>query len=69
MPYDPYPIIGSPAPEAIEFGRMVENGQRTGRLRYNNGVHSIIFGKSGSGKDTRILIPNLLRMSVRGMIT
>ena len=62
MPYDPYPIVGSHAPEAIEFGREVIDGIPRGRMRYGGGNHCLIFGKSGTGKDTRLLIPNLLRM-------
>ena len=61
--HDPFPIAGSDAPEAIEFGRLLVNGQRTNRLRYGGENHVLIFGKSGSGKDTRLLIPNLLQMS------
>lgn len=59
--HDPYGATDN-SPEAIEFGRLLVDGQRTVRLRYSGENHAVIFGKAGSGKDTRLLIPSLLSM-------
>jgi type IV secretion system protein VirD4 len=57
-------IIGDPSPEAVEFGRIVlDNGSIGGKLRYGGERHMLVFGANGSGKGTRILVPNLLNMS------
>lgn len=61
VPHDPHGATDN-SPEAIEFGRLLVDGQRTVRLRYGGENHAVIFGKAGSGKDTRLLIPSLLSM-------
>jgi type IV secretion system protein VirD4 len=56
-------VLGSPSPEAIELGRLVHprNGI-SNKIRYDEDRHVLIFGANGSGKGTRILLPNLLDM-------
>lgn len=61
--YLDYPVIGDPSPEAVEFGRIVlGNGVKAGKLRYGGERHMLVIGGNGSGKGTRILMPNLLNM-------
>ena len=51
-------ILGSTAPEAIEIGRTF-GGKR---IRTNTG-HILLFGGTGSGKSSKILMNNLLDIS------
>lgn len=55
-------LIGSPAPDAITLGRIVEPHHGiTHKIRHGGEQHTLIFGKNGAGKGTRILVPNLLQ--------
>ena len=58
-----YPVIGSNAPEAIELGRLdhPQDGV-SNKIRYAGERHVLVVGTNGSGKGTRILLPNLLAM-------
>ena len=61
----PSPVaLGSPAGDAISLGRYMEErtGQST-KMRYGGGLSVLVFGPNGSGKGTRLLMPNLLQMS------
>ena len=55
-------VIGSTSPEAIEFGRLTTKSGITSKMRYGGERHTLVFGANGSGKGTRILLPNLLNM-------
>lgn len=56
-------VLGSASPEAIELGRLVHPRDGiSNKLRYDEDRHVLIFGANGSGKGTRILLPNLLDM-------
>lgn len=65
---DPNAVIGSASPEAIEFGRLVTRQGITNKMRYDGERHTLVFGANGSGKGTRILLPNLLNMGGRRSI-
>jgi type IV secretion system protein VirD4 len=55
--------------EPIELGHFITDGVRSGeKISYNGENHICIIGKSGSGKDTRLLIPNLLRLGDRSIV-
>ena len=54
--------------EPFELGNFVRHGRRGGEIGYNRENHICIIGKSGSGKDTRLLIPNLLRLRDRSIV-
>lgn len=59
------PALGGGAIEDIELGRYLDNlrqTQGTHKLRYSGERHLLLFGANGSGKGTRILMPNLLTM-------
>src|ERR1700684_1792895 len=51
-------ILGNRDPEAIEIGRTF-----AGKKIRTNKEHLLLFGATGSGKGTRILMPNLLDIS------
>jgi type IV secretion system protein VirD4 len=56
-------VLGSNAPEAIELGRLVHPLDGiSNKMRYGGERHVLVFGANGSGKGTRILLPNLLDM-------
>lgn len=57
-----YPILGSLSPEAIELGRLVQRAGIANKIRYGGERHVLVIGANGSGKGTRILLPNLLDM-------
>jgi type IV secretion system protein VirD4 len=50
-------ILGSTAPEGIELGRTYG-----GKIIRTNRDHLLLFGGTGSGKGTSVLMPNLLDM-------
>ena len=60
-------MLGENTPEALEFGRKVHR-DRKDRISYGEKAfysgekHCLIVGANGSGKGTKILLPNLLRM-------
>ena len=57
------PPLGSDAPEAIELGRLVSPlSAILNKIRYGGERHILLLGANGSGKGTRILLPNLLDM-------
>ena len=56
-------VLGSTAPEAIELGRLVHPRDGiSNKIRYGGERHVLVLGANGSGKGTRILLPNLLDM-------
>lgn len=58
-----FPVLGSTSPEAIELGRLVHPRDGiSNKIRYGGERHVLLFGANGSGKGTRILLPNLLDM-------
>lgn len=54
--------IGSSDPDAIILGRVVDNGGIGPRMRDPGERHVLVLGPNGSGKGTRLLIPNLLQL-------
>ncbi len=58
------PIIGSPAPDAIALGRLLDPERGiTEKIRYGGDQHILVVGPNGKGKGTGILMVNLLSMS------
>jgi type IV secretion system protein VirD4 len=56
-------VLGSDAPEAIELGRLAHPRDGiSNKIRYDGERHVLLFGANGSGKGTRVLLPNLLDM-------
>src|ERR1700683_2857694 len=64
-----YPVLGGDAPDAIRLGRYIDREQNTiaGRMSYTGERNAIVFGPNGSGKGTRILMPNLLQCRDRSI--
>ncbi len=57
-------VLGSDDPDAVTLGRLVSPYQDIGgKMRYGGERHVLVFGANGTGKGTRILVPNLLEMS------
>jgi type IV secretion system protein VirD4 len=56
-------ILGSDAPDALRLGRFYDSAtQQVGApMRYGDALHVLVFGPNGSGKGTRLLVPNLLQ--------
>jgi type IV secretion system protein VirD4 len=63
----PLPVLGSDAPDAITLGRFITRDGIGGKMRYGGPRHVLVFGPNGSGKGTRLLMPNLLQMSGRSI--
>ncbi len=61
-------MLGSPSPDALAFGRLVQDGKIGAAMRYGGELHSLVFGPNGSGKTTRLLLSNLLRMQDRSIV-
>jgi len=56
-------------PTGVYLGRYLDRAtMRAGRELYAPGGHILVFGKTGSGKGTRFLIQNLLRIRDRSLI-
>jgi len=57
-------VIGSREPHAINLGRPQDpqTGKIGPKIMYGDVLSSIVFGPSGTGKSTRLLLPNLLAM-------
>jgi type IV secretion system protein VirD4 len=64
-----FPTLGSSEPDAIRLGRFADSEHRTitGRMGYGGERHVIVFGPNGSGKGTRLLVPNLLQSRGRSI--
>src|ERR1700722_11380159 len=41
------------------LGRLFDEGKLRGEVRYKEPIHAITIGPNGSGKGTRLIIPNL----------
>lgn len=62
------PVLGSPAPDALNLGRFLSEGGIGGKMLYGGPLHALIFGPNGSGKSTRLLLPNLLELEHRSIV-
>ena len=66
VPYapPPPPAFGSPSPDALTLGRLVDaNEGITHKMNYGGGLNVLVFGPNGKGKGTRLLMPNLLQLA------
>jgi type IV secretion system protein VirD4 len=61
------PIFGSPSPSALTLGRVPDETGTLAEFRDPSEKHVLIFGPNGSGKMTRVLAPNLLRLEDRSI--
>lgn len=62
-------VLGSSAPDAVTLGRLVsKDGSVLNKINYGGPMHMLVFGPNGKGKGTRILMPNLLRMSGSSLV-
>ena len=55
-------------PSDILLGRYSSNGQLGDVLPYDGERHLLLFGPNGSGKGTRLLVPNLLHSTGRSIV-
>jgi type IV secretion system protein VirD4 len=57
-------------PTAVYLGRYrdPESGSLGNELTYDGERHLLLFGPNGTGKGTRLLVPNLLRLQDRSLI-
>jgi type IV secretion system protein VirD4 len=61
------PFEGSPSPAALTLGRIPNASRNFVELRDPSETHVLLFGPNGSGKMTRVLAPNLLRLQDRSI--
>lgn len=61
-------ILGSHADDAITFGRLLNDDGIGPKIRYGGPRNVLVFGPNGSGKGTRLLMPNLLQMTGRSVV-
>lgn len=60
-------LIGSTAADAITLGRIIEGSRVGGKVRYGGERHILVLGPNGTGKGTRLLVPNLLQCEDRSI--
>jgi type IV secretion system protein VirD4 len=62
-------FLGSEAGDAISLGRRMVPGEGISqKLQYGGPLHVLVFGPNGAGKGTRLLMPNLLRMTGTSLV-
>jgi type IV secretion system protein VirD4 len=59
-------VVSAPSP--IYLGCYARNGEAGRELSYEGDRRLLLFGPTGSGKSTRIFIPNLLRLRQRSLV-
>lgn len=61
-------VLGSHAPDAVTLGRTIDENGIGAKIRYGGERNLLVFGPNGSGKGTRLLMPNLLQMDDRSIV-
>ena len=64
----PVPIPKSTGPTSVYLGRYSQDGRVGNELNYDGERHLLLFGPNGSGKGTRLLVPNLLRIGGKSLV-